>query len=264
MEPVKGVLIDLGGVVYQGGGAIAGAIGAVERLRRSGTPFRFLTNTTSEPLPAILAKLASLGIAAGRKDLFTPALAAGGYIVAHDLDPLYLVTPALEEDFRGLPKGRRPAVVVGDARAGFTYAALNDAFRRIDRGAEFIALASNRMFVDEDGKPSLDVGAFVAALEYAAGRRATVLGKPSAAFFHLAVADMGLAPNEVAMIGDDAEFDVAAAIEAGLAGYLVRTGKWRPGGTDGLSFQPTAEFHDLAAAVDFIVGREDAAGNGHP
>jgi HAD superfamily hydrolase (TIGR01458 family) len=253
MKLLKGALIDLGGVVYEGHALIPGAVEAIGRLRETGTPFRFLTNTTSQPLSQILAKLASLGIITRGKEVFTPTAAARAYLARQNLAPFFLITPALEEDFRGLPAGSRPAVVVGDARDGFTYASLNEAFRRIDAGAELIALASNRLFIDADGRPSLDVGAFVAALEYATGKRAVVLGKPSAAFFHLAVADMGLEPGEVAMIGDDAEFDVAAAVLAGLAGHLVRTGKWRPGCTAGIKPQPTAEFDNLAAAVDAIV-----------
>ncbi|MDW6021779.1 TIGR01458 family HAD-type hydrolase [Mesorhizobium sp. BAC0120] len=254
MEQIKGVLIDLGGVVYQGGAAIRGSIDAVRRLKQAGMPVRFLTNTTSQPLSGILAKLAGLGIEASREDLFTPAIAARTYILKHDLEPFYLISPALKQDFERLPMGSRPAVVIGDARDGFTYAGLNDAFRRLDKGAEFLALASNRVFIGEDGKPSLDVGAFVAALEYATGRTAVVLGKPSPAFFQLAVADMGLKPGAVAMIGDDAEFDVAAAIEAGLSGYLVQTGKWRPGTAERLSIRPTGEHEDLAAAVEGLLG----------
>src|SRR5690349_13438209 len=61
MEQVKGVLIDLGGVVYQGGAAIRGSIDAVRRLKQAGMPVRFLTNTTSQPLSGILAKLVGLG-----------------------------------------------------------------------------------------------------------------------------------------------------------------------------------------------------------
>jgi HAD superfamily hydrolase (TIGR01458 family) len=259
MQPVQGVLIDLGGVVYQGSTVIPGSIEAVRRLRESGTPFRFLTNTTSQPLAGTLAKLASLGVEADAREIFMPAMAARRYIGEHDLRPFYLVSPALEEDFAGLPTGTKPAVVVGDARDGFTYSSLNEAFRRIQAGAEFIALASNRLFIDENGEPSLDVGAFVAALEYATGESAIVLGKPSAAFFHLAVADMGLQPHQVAMIGDDAEFDAVAAIKSGLAGYVVRTGKWRPDSAHGLETKPTAEFDDLLAAVRSIVGDDRSA-----
>ena len=80
-----------------------------------------------------------------------------------------------------------------------------------------------------------------------------MLGKPAAAFFELAVADMGLAPADAAMIGDDAEFDVAAAQDAGLAGFLVRSGKWKPGSAEAAGLPPQTEFDDLAAVVDHLL-----------
>ena len=91
------------------------------------------------------------------------------------------------------------------------------------------AFAKNRNFLDHDGELSLDAGPFVAALEYASGREATVFGKPAAMFFKLAVESLRCAPEEVAMIGDDVEADVGGAMAAGLMGVLVRTGKYRPG-----------------------------------
>ncbi len=253
MAFIRGVLIDLGGVVYQGKAALPGSIEAIERLRAHEIATRFLTNTTSVSQSTILAKLQSFGLPVSREEIFTPAVAARAYIVAHDLHPHYLMRPTLLEDFREIAEGTKPAVIIADAGDGFNYANLNNAFHRLDAGAEFIALASNRVFVDDDGELSLDVGAFVAALEYATGRTATILGKPSPEFFHLAVADMGLSPSEVAMIGDDAEFDVAAARAAGLSGFLVKTGKWMPGSAEELNLPPEIEFDDFAAVVSALL-----------
>jgi ribonucleotide monophosphatase NagD (HAD superfamily) len=104
------------------------------------------------------------------------------YLLAHGLEPHLLVHPRLEPEFDGLPTGGPMAVVVGDAGDAFTYGALNDAFRRLVDGAEFLALARNRMFTEPDG-PSLDAGPFVVALEYACTRSARLLGKPAPAFF---------------------------------------------------------------------------------
>jgi HAD superfamily hydrolase (TIGR01458 family) len=95
-------------------------------------------------------------------------------------------------------------------------------------GAQLLALQKNRYWRREDGL-SLDAGPFVAALEYASGRSATVVGKPEREFFELALRELGLAPHEAAMVGDDAEADVAGAQIAGLKGIQVRTGKYRPG-----------------------------------
>jgi ribonucleotide monophosphatase NagD (HAD superfamily) len=73
----------------------------------------------------------------------------------------------------------------------------------------------------------LDAGAFVRALEYAAGTTAVVLGKPDREFYGLAVRMLGVAASEAVMVGDDVWADVQGAQHAGLAGVLVRTGKFR-------------------------------------
>lgn len=57
----------------------------------------------------------------------------------------------------------------------------------------------------------LDAGAFVAALEYATGREATIVGKPSPAFFRAAAESMGVDLPDVAVVGDDITTDVAGA-----------------------------------------------------
>jgi HAD superfamily hydrolase (TIGR01458 family) len=77
----------------------------------------------------------------------------------------------------------------------------------------------------EDGL-RLDVGAFVRALEYAAGRTAVVVGKPDPAFYATAVDALGLEAGQVVMVGDDIRNDVEGAQRAGLTGVLVRTGKF--------------------------------------
>ncbi|MEW5422903.1 TIGR01458 family HAD-type hydrolase [Amorphus sp. 3PC139-8] len=253
LTSIEGVLIDLGGVVYTGDQALEGATAALARLRRSGRPIRFLTNTTSQPISGIHAKLKRLGIDAARDEIFTPSIAARAYLRQNGLAPHFLVAPSLREDFEDLPEGDRPAFVIGDARDGFTYQALNEAFRRLLNGAAFVALANNRSYVGGDGAPCLDVGAFVAALHYASGVEPVVLGKPSPDFFQLAVADMGLSPDKVAMIGDDYEFDVLAAIEAGLSGVFARSGKAKPQSVPSPSSHQPVEVDDLAGAIDLLL-----------
>jgi HAD superfamily hydrolase (TIGR01458 family) len=95
-------------------------------------------------------------------------------------------------------------------------------------GAPLLAIASNRYFKDFDGL-SLDAGPFIAALEYAAQVEANVFGKPAPAFFDAVLADLGAAPDETVMIGDDVEADVNGALAVGLQAILVRTGKYRAG-----------------------------------
>ena len=164
---IRAVLLDLAGVVYQGEQPLPGAVHAIASLRHAGFRLRFLTNTTRMPRRALLSRLNDMGIAISDEELFTPAQAARAWLAARGLSAHLLIHPALEEDFANLPASRMRGVVVGDAADGFTYAALNEAFRKLLAGAAFLALARNRSFKDEDGELSLDIGAFVTALEYA-------------------------------------------------------------------------------------------------
>jgi HAD superfamily hydrolase (TIGR01458 family) len=250
----QGVLIDLDSVVYVGNQPLAGSLGAIRRLRELRVPFKFITNTTRRPRGRIVSDLARLGLDIDAQDLFTPAVLARDFLARKNLTPFLIVHPDLREDFTGLEAGGGEAVVVGDAGAFFTYDLLNQAFRKIIHGAEFLALAKNRNFLDRDGELSLDAGPFVAGLEYASGKNAAVLGKPAPMFFNLAVDSMPCRPGDVVMIGDDAEADVGGAMAAGLQGILVQTGKYRPGQETKLAKPPTDVVADLSAAVELLFG----------
>lgn len=253
---IRGVLLDIAGVIHAGERAVPGAADAVARLRDAGLSVRFLTNTTRRPKRRILERLSASGVAAEPGEVFTPVAAAQDRLRRTGHVPHLLVHPDLEEDFAGMTRDGPETVVLGDAGPAFTYDRLNAAFRALDAGAPFLALAANRVFRDSDGRLSLDAGAFVKALEYASGREAEVLGKPAPGFFRSAVDSMGRRPEEVAMVGDDAENDVAGALSAGLgAGMLVRTGKYRPGDEDRVDPAPTAVADDLSAAVDWLLAR---------
>lgn len=247
---IRGALLDIGGVFYVGDTPIAGAVAALEQLRGTGLGLRFITNTTSSSKRRVLGKLARMGLAVAPEELFTPADAARGWLAERGLVPWLLVAEPLREDFpeTGAPPN---AVVIGDAGPGFTYERLNEAFRLVMDGAPLIALARNRYFMQPDGL-TLDAGAFVAALEYAAEVEATVLGKPAPAFFTAALATMECAAEEAVMIGDDWESDVNGAMDAGLGGILVKTGKYREGDEEKL-LPGALVAADIAEAVEMIL-----------
>ncbi|MDX8444571.1 TIGR01458 family HAD-type hydrolase [Mesorhizobium captivum] len=253
------MLLDLLGVVYDGGTPITGAAAAIERLRNAGLVLRFVSNTTRSPRSAIIAQLTAMGIEVADEELLTPARAAVEWLRRHGRRPHLLVHPDLEVEFSGLKGGSGRAVVVGDAGEAFDHASLNRAFRELVAGADFLALAVNRTFKDSDGLLSLDAGAFVAALEFASGRSPVVLGKPSPDFFLSALAGLNCPAADAVMVGDDAESDVAGALSAGVgAALLVRTGKYRPNDETRFDPAPTAVIDDLAAATDWIISRAAA------
>lgn len=247
-------LLDLDGVVYVGNRAIPGSIEAVTRLRRAGLALRFLTNTTRRPARVLLADLKALGLEIPSEELVTPAALARERLIRDGLRPHLLIHPALEEEFAGCPERGPPAVVIGDAGERFDYHRLNAAYRLLEEGAAFLALAKNRTFRDVDGALSIDAGAFVVALEYACRRAATVLGKPSPEMYRRALDAAGVAAADAVMVGDDAEADIGGAIAAGIRGVLVRTGKYCAGDEGRMAQSPDHIADDLSAAVDWLLG----------
>src|SRR5699024_3852450 len=120
-----------------------------------------------------------------------------------------LMADEVKQDFADLEEavGDVDAVVVGDLGVRFDYAVLNRAFRRLMAGAELVALQKNRYWRTPDGL-SLDVGPFVAALEYAARTRAVIVGKPSPDFFATVLDGVPVDARCAAMVGDDVESDI--------------------------------------------------------
>ena len=225
-------MLDLDGTLYVGEEPVAGAKEALGAIEALGLALRYVTNTTRMPRRAVVEKMRTLGFQVEEDEVFTPAWAASRLIGGRSC--LALVDESLYEDLgeAHLTEHSPEVVLVGDLGEGFTYACLDAAFRCLMEGAEFVALQKNRYWQDR-GRLSLDAGPFVAALEYASGKSAAVVGKPEKSFFRIALEDMGLDAHEVAMVGDDTEADVVGAKKAGLSGIQVRTGKWRPGGDVG-------------------------------
>ncbi|HTC24412.1 MAG TPA: HAD-IIA family hydrolase [Gemmatimonadales bacterium] len=233
------LLLDLDGTLYVAGAPVPGAPETVAALRGAGIPFRFVTNTTSRPRTALVERLRGYGFSVHDDELLTPVVAGARIARAHGCSALAPFLPAAAlADLAGFElmggiasarASRRPdAVLVGDLAEQWSYALMQEAFEYVLDGALFIALSRDRYWRRGDAI-ALDAGPFVAGLEYAASRTAMLAGKPSPEFFGAAVASLppGLASAQVAMIGDDLWSDVRGAQDAGLRGWLVRTGKFR-------------------------------------
>jgi phospholysine phosphohistidine inorganic pyrophosphate phosphatase len=231
---VRGILLDLDGVLYVGDEAVPGAADAIAWLRQCDVPHLFVTNTSSRPRAAIVDKLARFGIEARAEQILTPAAAAAAWLQESDVGrPALFVPDETASEFADLDplpadseKGAG-CVVVGDLGHGWDFGTLNRAFRLLmgEPRAVLVALGMTRYWQAADGL-QLDAGAFVRALEYASGATAVVTGKPDQGFYDRAVQSLGVPKSEVVMVGDDIRSDVDGAQQAGLTGVLVRTGKY--------------------------------------
>lgn len=233
MSSVRALLLDLDGTLYGEAGAVPGAPEALAALRRRGVPLRFVTNTTRRSRRLLAERLAAYGLVARPEEIVTAVMAAVASLRARGVRRVApFVAEATLEDLAGFElDGPTPEVVlVGDLGEEWDFVRLNRAFHHLMDGAELVALQRDRYWQRGDGL-ALDAGPFVAALEYASGRTATVAGKPSKAFFQAALATLSAdgitGPEGVVMVGDDLWGDIEGAHGAGLAAWLVRTGKFR-------------------------------------
>ncbi len=266
LRGVRALLLDLDGVVVLKGQAVPGSVDAVNELERQGFPFRVVTNT-SLVSRATLARYAN-GIGNDLSaDRFQSALSASAAFTARQYpnEPLYVLASddaltefggqmVLDHAPAATPGARAAAVVVGDSAEVLTPANLNSAFRLVRGGAELIGMHRNPWWLTPDG-PTLDSGAYVTGLEFAAGVRARIIGKPSPAFFSLAVealrrqvrerGERPLRRAEIAMVGDDVRTDVLAAQRAGMRGVFVLTGKHT---LDDVAAVPVGRSPDTVAA----------------
>lgn len=228
MRPIGGLLIDLDGTVYQGRTLIEGSDRAIDELREGGVPFLFTTNTSRMSCSDIAASLRGMGLSVDVSEIFSAPVAAARWLRDKGLRRIHLlVADSTREDFAGfeITDERPDAVLVGDLGADFTFERLNAGFRSLRTGARLVAIHRNRFWLTDEG-PTLDAGPFVTALEYASRQAATLVGKPSPAFFDAASGLLGIPRERLAVVGDDLETDVQGGRAVGLATIQVRTGKF--------------------------------------
>ena len=226
----SGVLFDLDGVIFQGDRMIPGAEGVIHKLQIAKIPYRFITNTTRMTKYNFINMLSKMGFSVNQKEIFAAPHAASEYCKLKRYKNISLIVPdeEMKEDFSTFQfvDENPEAIVVGDMGKLFTFELLNRLFLNIINGAELIAMHKNRYWNSADGL-TLDLGAFISALEYASGKSAIVVGKPDPNLFKLAVHNWGLSEKSIYVVGDDLDADIMGAHNAGMKSVLVKTGKFR-------------------------------------
>jgi HAD superfamily hydrolase (TIGR01458 family) len=251
------ILLDVDGVLHVSGAPIAGAAAAVRRLRADGHRIRFVSNTTTRSRAQIGDQLRAMGIEVDDDELQTTGAVAARVLKGKRV--LALTMPGLLDDLEGLQLvGMNvDAVLVGGADEGeetgriFSYLNLNRAFHELEAGADLYCLHKNRWWQTAEGA-RLDAGAFVAGLEYAAEIEATVLGKPSNAYFAAALDALNAEAGLAWMVGDDLETDIVGAHKHGMKTLLVRTGKFRPDDVERSQVQPDGIVSSIAQLPDWL------------
>ena len=250
-------MLDIDGVLHVSGEPITGAADAVRRLRVNGHRLRFVTNNTTRTQNQLGEELRAHGVEVADEEIQTAAATAARLLRGKRV--LALTMHALVHDLEGVELVGEGADVVllggadetPETNLVFSYMTLARAVAEIEAGAELYCLHRNRWWQTKHG-PMLDAGAFVAGLEYAAQTEATVLGKPSPAYFESACRALDADPERTWMVGDDLESDIVGAQGLGMHAVLVRTGKFRPDAVERSGVQPDGIVSSLAQLPDWL------------
>ncbi len=253
---MRAFLIDLDGVLYVGKNPVPGAKECLKEMEERGYSYRFVSNSTRRCRDSVAGRLKGLGYDVDADYIFTPPLAAVEHMKKTSKERCYLLTMGdVHRDFESagiaLAEKNVDFVVLGDAGQEFTFDRMNKSLRLVLEGAEIMALEMDRYWMEPDGLV-LSTGPFVAALEYATGKKARLMGKPSAEFFQMALKDMDTVPEDAAMIGDDIITDVGGAQKLGMKGILVKTGKYREDAAKSSGVTPDLVLNSIADLAEYL------------
>lgn len=256
------VFIDLNGTLHTGENVISRAIEGLQLLRSNSDRFCFklLTNSSRKSQKNLFLRLVKLGFNVEESDMITSLTATYHYIKERNLRPMLFIDPDALTDFADINTFDPNCVVVGLAPNKFNFDYLNQAFKiLLNDSTELIGVNKSRYFKNDTNELVLGSGAFVECLHFATGKTPKIIGKPESEFFLQSLKaassqyNQTFEPSDVIMIGDDACDDVLGALNCGMKGILVKTGKYRTGDENLIPIEKRICVDDFYDAVQYIV-----------
>jgi HAD superfamily hydrolase (TIGR01450 family) len=249
-------ILDLDGCVWIGDRPTPGAVEAIAALRDAGKRVAFATNDPRSATEDYVARLWALGVQASLADVVTVGGAvqhllaetrSGRTAFVIGTEPLVRhVSDAGVRVLNGTDLASRAEIVVVAGTEDLVFDDLRNASLAVRRGAELIATGRDPTYPQPDGDwPG--TGAILAAVEYATGRTAQIVGKPEPQLFLTALDRLGA--GRTLVVGDRLDSDVAAAARVPLDAALVLTGGTAREDLDGAEPAPVAVADNLADLV---------------
>ena len=230
-------LFDMDGTLYLGERLFDFTKPLLTAIRESGGAYRYLTNNSSRSVLDYVKKMTRLGVPAEAGEFVTSAQATAWYLHRHhEGKRLYVCgTRSLQEELRGEgfpvvnddPDSAECIVMGYDTE--LSYQKLLDVSRLLTERPEMPYIATNPDLVcpTEFGFVP-DCGSVCGMIRTATGRSPVVIGKPEPLMVQMAMAQLGVTPEQTAVVGDRIYTDVKSGLNAGCAGVLVMSGETTP------------------------------------
>ena len=229
LDGIEAVFLDLDGTLYLGSELIDGALDFLVRLEERGIQRFFLSNNSSRSVTQYVEKLHGMGVPASPGDVLLSTHDLLAWLSTNGITETYLVGTSgmqgmLEDAGISTDSGEPEYVVLG-YDTEITYEKLSTASIHLQRGVPMVASHPDTVCPSpEGGLP--DTGAYMELFEATTGVRPEhVCGKPNAGMILHKVDEIGLRPEQCAMIGDRLYTDMEMAQRAGVQGILVLSGE---------------------------------------
>jgi len=220
------LLIDFDGVLKTGSEPADGINEFLEFINKKNIPAHIISNSTLRTSDDIKSFFSSNNIL-----LNIPAITAAevtlNYVKSNYKKAAVYCTYPIKKLFNDYLDYKNPqAVVIGDNGNDWNYEMMNEIFKFVNSGKDFIAMHKNKFWYPEGDIPKLDAGSFIKAIEHATGIEAKLIGKPSPIYFQTVLKELGFETvQKFLMLGDDIESDIEGVQNIGGQGILIYTGK---------------------------------------
>ncbi|ASJ08340.1 HAD family hydrolase [Thermococcus siculi] len=231
-----GLIFDMDGVIYRGSEPVKGARELIKFLKEREIPFIFLTNNSTKDPSMYREKLLSMGIDVSEDRIVTSGLATRLYMEKHfkpekvfviggkglqrEMARLGWSVVGIEEARNG--SWREIKYVVVGLDPSLTYEKLKYAALAIRNGALFIGTNPDTTYPAEEGLYP-GAGAIIAALKAATEVEPVIIGKPNEPAYKVAKGKLD-GVEEIWMVGDRLDTDIAFAKRFGMKAIMVLTG----------------------------------------
>jgi HAD superfamily hydrolase (TIGR01450 family) len=200
----------------------------IMKIRSQGKRALLLTNDSTHTREEIHLNLSKLGIKLEVEEILTSSYLTSDYLTKRFGKTTFFLVGEQgllrELEIAGhSPTEKHPQVVVVGFDRQLSYDKLDRAMRYLRNGAALIGSYGGAVYMSDRG-PALSAGPIIKALEYASGRKAIMIGKPSPRMFQWALRRVREKSARAVMIGDQIETDLAGARKARVHTILVLTG----------------------------------------
>jgi len=246
------ILIDFDGVIRLGNNPAPDAGEFLNFIIENNIPSYIISNSTLKTGKGITQFLVDNELPA-EVPAMTSTDATLHYVFEHYKKVSVYCVDEIKQLFNNYIDDENPeAIIIGDNGEQWDFQMMNEIFYKVYNGVELVAMHKNKFWYPQ-GKLSLDAGAFINALEYASGKTAILIGKPSPIYFQSALSLLEFPKgSDFIMIGDDIDSDIVGAQQAGGRGILIYTGKTNYPLRDDAKIKPDFEAQNLKEIIEII------------